>query len=79
MCGVYGKLSFEKNSGVGPALLRAKLEAIRHRGSDNKGIYSAAQVALGHSRLSTIDLTVGHKPLSKGDGGARIMVKTQEI
>jgi asparagine synthase (glutamine-hydrolysing) len=43
------------------------LNAIRHRGPDDEGIYIAPQVALGHRRLSIIDLSNGHQPLSNED------------
>jgi asparagine synthase (glutamine-hydrolysing) len=68
MCGICGKLNFDQNSSVDPALVRSMLHAIRHRGPDDEGIYSAAQVALGHRRLSIIDLSTGHQPLSNEDG-----------
>jgi asparagine synthase (glutamine-hydrolysing) len=44
------------------------LDTIRHRGPDDEGIYSAPQVGLGHRRLSIIDLSTGHQPLSNEDG-----------
>jgi asparagine synthase (glutamine-hydrolysing) len=68
MCGICGKLNFDRNSSVNPALVRTMLETIRHRGPDDEGIYSAAQVGLGHRRLSIIDLNTGHQPLSNEDG-----------
>jgi len=68
MCGICGKLNFDQNSSVDPALVRSMLDTIRHRGPDDEGVYSAAQVALGHRRLSIIDLNTGHQPLSNEDG-----------
>jgi len=68
MCGICGKLNFDQNSSVDPALVRSMLDTIRHRGPDDEGVYSAAQVALGHRRLSIIDLSTGHQPLSNEDG-----------
>jgi asparagine synthase (glutamine-hydrolysing) len=44
------------------------LDTIRHRGPDDEGIYTAAEVGLGHRRLSIIDLATGHQPLSNEDG-----------
>jgi asparagine synthase (glutamine-hydrolysing) len=49
-------------------LVRAMIDAIRHRGPDDSGVYVAASVALGHARLSIIDLNSGHQPLSNEDG-----------
>jgi len=68
MCGICGKLNFDQNSSVDPALIRAMLETIRHRGPDDEGVYSGTRVGLGHRRLSIIDLTTGHQPLSNEDG-----------
>ena len=68
MCGICGKLNFDRNSGVDPALIRSMLDSIRHRGPDDEGVYSAGQVTLGHRRLSIIDLSTGHQPLSNEDG-----------
>ncbi|MGA2071871.1 MAG: asparagine synthase (glutamine-hydrolyzing) [Terriglobia bacterium] len=68
MCGICGKLNFEQNSSVSPALVREMLDTIRHRGPDDEGVYSAGQVGLGHRRLSIIDLNTGHQPLSNEDG-----------
>src|SRR5215472_18797648 len=68
MCGICGKLNFDRNARIDPALMRAMLESIRHRGPDDEGIYSADNVALGHRRLSIIDLKTGHQPLANEDG-----------
>jgi asparagine synthase (glutamine-hydrolysing) len=48
------------------------LDAIRHRGPDDKGTYIDGRygVALGHNRLSIIDLTAGgHQPMMNGVNG----------
>lgn len=68
MCGICGKLTFDSASIVEPALIRAMLDPIRHRGPDDEGIYSSPQIGLGHRRLSIIDLNTGHQPLSNEDG-----------
>jgi asparagine synthase (glutamine-hydrolysing) len=68
MCGICGKLNFDQDSSVNPSLIQAMLDTIRHRGPDDEGIYSATQVGLGHRRLSIIDLSTGHQPLSNEDG-----------
>jgi len=41
------------------------LETIRHRGPDDTGVFAHRHVALGHARLSIIDLTcAGHQPMT---------------
>jgi asparagine synthase (glutamine-hydrolysing) len=46
-------------------------DALVHRGPDDAGVWVAAQVgfALGHRRLSIVDLSMaGHQPMSSADG-----------
>ena len=42
--------------------------AIAHRGPDDEGYYLSGQIGLGFRRLSIIDLSGGHQPLSNEDG-----------
>jgi asparagine synthase (glutamine-hydrolysing) len=44
------------------------VEAVRHRGPDEGGVYYDGRAALGHRRLSIIDLSGGKQPLSTADG-----------
>jgi len=59
MCGIagyWGKGSRE--------LLDKMLEAIAHRGPDDRGVEIFGEVGLGHNRLSVIDLSpAGHQPM----------------
>ena len=68
MCGICGKLNFDPDARVDPTLIGAMLQAIRHRGPDDEGVYLEGQAGLGHRRLSIIDLTSGHQPLSNENG-----------
>jgi asparagine synthase (glutamine-hydrolysing) len=68
MCGICGKLNFEKGASVKPSLIRAMMDTIRHRGPDDEGLHVASEVGLGFRRLSIIDLSRGHQPLSNEDG-----------
>ena len=43
-------------------------DVIAHRGPDDAGIFVDEQAALGHRRLSIVDLAAGHQPLSNEDG-----------
>src|SRR5476649_59670 len=60
MCGVAGIVSVRRD---GTAALDRMLPVIAHRGPDDEGRYLGAGVALGHRRLSIIDLGSGHQPL----------------
>jgi len=68
MCGICGKVEFDRGATVSGALIRAMLDNIRHRGPDDEGVYLSPQVGLGHARLSIIDLGSGHQPLCNEDG-----------
>ena len=68
MCGICGKLEFNRHASVAEPLIRTMLDSIRHRGPDDQGVYLSSQVGLGHARLSIIDLNNGHQPLSNEDG-----------
>jgi asparagine synthase (glutamine-hydrolysing) len=68
MCGICGKLNFDRDNEVSQPLLKAMADSIVHRGPDDDGYYLAGQVGLGFRRLSIIDLAGGHQPLSNEDG-----------
>ncbi len=56
MCGICGELRFDGLS-ADPVTLEHMLARLEHRGPDNEGKYLGRQVALGHRRLSIIDLS----------------------
>ena len=68
MCGICGKLNFDRLNPVSPNLLKAMADTIQHRGPDDEGYYTSGPVGLGFRRLSIIDLNTGHQPISNEDG-----------
>ena len=58
MCGIAGMVGDADAS-----LLRRMLEALRHRGPDDLGVYVDGGVAVGQTRLSIIDVAGGHQPI----------------
>ena len=68
MCGICGKLNFDRAKPVGPELLRRMTDAMFHRGPDGSGEFLSGPVGLGHRRLSIIDLNTGAQPMSNEDG-----------
>jgi asparagine synthase (glutamine-hydrolysing) len=64
MCGIYGIVSLNHDSIPGAALLSRMGAAVEHRGPDDEGKYLGRGVALGMRRLSIIDLSGGHQPIS---------------
>src|SRR5690349_11044127 len=68
MCGICGKFMFDPESYVPERLISAMADSIAHRGPDDEGFYVSGQIGLGFRRLSIIDLSGGHQPLSNEDG-----------
>src|SRR5262245_8590728 len=71
MCGIAGIVS-EAGGSLEPQLA-PMIEAQAHRGPDAWGVWSDERCALGHRRLSIIDLSeAGRQPMSNADGGVQI-------
>jgi asparagine synthase (glutamine-hydrolysing) len=78
MCGLAGL--FDMN-GIAPfedGLIRRMTDAVAHRGPDGMGIHQEPGLALGHRRLSIIDLAGGSQPMQTPDG-ALVIVFNGEI
>jgi asparagine synthase (glutamine-hydrolysing) len=71
MCGIAGILAFSDALQLDEPTVARMTDVLRHRGPDDVGTYvsPAQRVALGHRRLSIIDLShAGHQPMSNEDG-----------
>jgi asparagine synthase (glutamine-hydrolysing) len=73
MCGIAGFLDPKRRSGDNElkALAASMAGALRHRGPDDSGVWvdESAGVALGHARLSIIDLSpAGAQPMVSASG-----------
>jgi asparagine synthase (glutamine-hydrolysing) len=64
MCGITGIVQFNREKAIAPAVLKNMCDSIYHRGPDDDGLYMSRNVGLGFRRLSIIDLSTGHQPLS---------------
>jgi len=53
-------------------LIRRMVEAVAHRGPDDQDVLLRDDVALGHARLSIIDLAHGHQPMLDETGEVAI-------
>ena len=76
MCGIAGFIG--ARPAIEPAILLARMtDTIRHRGPDDLGQFHSTigevSVALGHRRLSIIDLATGHQPIGNEDGTVQIV------
>jgi asparagine synthase (glutamine-hydrolysing) len=68
MCGINGIYSHNSAADYFPVIKRMN-ETLAHRGPDDQGIFIENEIALGHCRLSIIDLSkAGHQPMSYADG-----------
>jgi asparagine synthase (glutamine-hydrolysing) len=71
MCGIAGFLL--RNDEAKAADVRAMTDVIRHRGPDDEGIYTDGPCGIGMRRLSIIDLSTGHQPMSNEDGSVWVV------
>ncbi|HEX3249066.1 MAG TPA: asparagine synthase (glutamine-hydrolyzing) [Pyrinomonadaceae bacterium] len=74
MCGIagfvdHGDFSVEERT----ATLTRMCQVIFHRGPDDQGIQIDGPVGLGMRRLSIIDLSGGHQPMSGEDGSVTVV------
>jgi asparagine synthase (glutamine-hydrolysing) len=64
MCGIAGWVDFEERTPAG--VLEAMTATMACRGPDEGGLWSAGPAALGHRRLSVIDIEGGRQPMRAG-------------
>ena len=55
MCGINGHLSFNNNPDI--SLVQKMNNILEHRGPDANALWYDEHIALGHTRLSIIDLS----------------------
>ena len=76
MCGITGY--WARRGDPAPWLngLAGSVEALRARGPDDNGVWvrPGGRVALGHTRLSILDLSpLGHQPMRSTDGSLQMV------
>ena len=67
MCGICGIVDYQGGGADFERRLPPMVTSLRHRGPDQSGTWRNDHAALGHARLSIIDLTDGRQPLSNED------------
>ncbi len=65
MCGIAGFVLRQGRAET--AAVRAMCDQIRHRGPDDEGFHIDGGCGIGMRRLSIIDLSTGHQPISNED------------
>ena len=63
MCGIAGFAFTDPRHPVDRELLDRMTGVLRHRGPDADGSHFGPGIALGHRRLSIIDLATGDQPI----------------
>ena len=71
MCGIAGYLL--RDAPAREEAVRAMCAQIRHRGPDDEGVYIDGGCGIGMRRLSIIDLSTGHQPVSNEDGSVWVV------
>ena len=74
MCGIAA--IFSRHAPIEPATIERATRRLYHRGPDGQRHWISAdgRVALGHARLSIIDLSTGDQPIASEDEQTRIVV-----
>ena len=70
MCGICGFIGEVEKS---KAVLKRMMDKIAHRGPDDEGMYVDEHAAIGHRRLSIIDLNHGAQPMYNETGDIAIV------
>jgi asparagine synthase (glutamine-hydrolysing) len=73
MCGISGLFDPQGLRPFDPALMRRINDVQSHRGPDADGLHLEPGLALGHRRLSVIDLSTGDQPLFNEDRSVAIV------
>jgi len=68
MCGIVGFWNLDHKKAQ-PSVVERMLDRIAYRGPDDRGTWTDGPIALGHVRLSILDLSErGHQPFLTADG-----------
>lgn len=77
MCGILGWLG--RHETIDAARFESALDLLSHRGPNDRGVFKAPGILLGHRRLSILDLSpAGHQPMLERSSGA-VLVFNGEI
>jgi len=74
VCGIAGFVDFDGHPrGEASATVRRMTDALVHRGPDSEGFFVDDHAALGHRRLSIIDVDGGRQPIGAAAGAVQIV------
>src|ERR1041384_7543396 len=67
MCGIAGQFNYLSQQPVDHEIVRRMARSIAHRGPDDEGYFFDGPLGFGFRRLSIIDLSGGHQPMSDAE------------
>ncbi|MEN3975146.1 XrtA/PEP-CTERM system amidotransferase [Emcibacter sp. SYSU 3D8] len=73
MCGLAGMFDGTGTRPMDRGLLRRMTDTLVHRGPDGSGLFAEPGIALGHRRLSIIDLAGGAQPMTDPETGVTVV------
>jgi asparagine synthase (glutamine-hydrolysing) len=73
MCGIAGFLHNDHERAADHSVIKKMTDSILYRGPDGEGFYIHKNLALGHRRLSIIDLSTGDQPMFSDDRSISIV------
>src|SRR6185437_9670223 len=79
MCGITGWVDFGRDLRNERAAIEAMTETMASRGPDAGGVWCAEHAAIGHRRLSVIDLPCGTQPMRAPGAGDVVLTFSGEI
>jgi asparagine synthase (glutamine-hydrolysing) len=73
MCGIAGVLHFDTEKTTDKSVIKKMTDIISYREPDGEGFYIHKNLALGHHRLSIIDMNTGDQPMFSDDKSVAIV------
>jgi len=68
MCGIAGCFGIRDTKTI-----NRMLDALPHRGPNDRGLYTSDNIVFGHTRLSIVDVAKGHQPILANEGKTGII------
>jgi len=68
MCGIAGCFGIQDTKTI-----NRMLDALPHRGPNDRGLHTFDSTVFGHTRLSIVDVVGGHQPILANDGRTGII------
>src|SRR3954451_24687128 len=72
MCGIAGIVRFDGGA-ADPSVVQEMVRLLHHRGPDDHAVWHQGPVALGHARLSIIDVAASRQPMHSVDGSMHLV------